>query len=416
MGATIYSLAPELLEKILDNVRDEGLPSTSHDFYPDNKDLLDLLPVCREWADAVQRVLWRDARIMVFQGQRLPTVPTIPVDENGRPRYVIRYLWITFYGKPADDVDTDLVTVWTDAWLAQAPHLQTLCIMTEKDKSGPRWTVLNSPNLSGLRHLNLDYGAYIHGPIGTIPNFAFHLKSLNLAIHPTPPPPELLLPLFSSSRDTLESLDLTIEYAKRQRRQLKTLIEGIKLITSNIKRLDLDIRETPYDHTSLSSQIGDILTLSPFSNLKYLGLWGDVANTESGGFFDILKKLALPATLTHLTIDVETDTDGTGLMKPITEAVRLPALAELQKLRLSRFISRELRATEEGVELIELCAERGIRLHYGQSLSGPKHDFYATVAMEELETNVDIKILLVVMECAGYDTQVFEDWVRDHQK
>ncbi|KAL8287179.1 hypothetical protein RQP46_003631 [Phenoliferia psychrophenolica] len=77
-----------------------------------------------------------------------------------------------------------------------------------------------------------------------------------------------------------------------------------------------------------------------------------------------LPHLPLPATLTHLTIDIVTPASA----KNILEALALPALALLERIKLVKLSAGALEAAEDGVELIEECERRGIGLVFRQDL------------------------------------------------
>ncbi|KAL8287157.1 hypothetical protein RQP46_003609 [Phenoliferia psychrophenolica] len=309
MGATIYSLAPELLYHILVLVRGPGVTYKYDDMTPSNKDLLAAALVCREWADVAQRVLWNDA-------------------------WVTR-LWIHFketdgrYWPVATNVDPDLATVWTEALLKNAPQLSSLYTSTQKR------------NL-GLKHLDIQQGGMVPDPIDVITPFPFQLDHLGIWITPWDPISHLR-PLFSSSCDTLQSIRLNIGCSARLK-ESRLLGEGLQLITSHVERLDLDFREI-YDEidSNTPAHISDYLKLDSFSKLKHLGVTREDQLDPNLFPEDILSNVAV---LTNSTLVAECG-------KPITEA---QISAELAQIGPNEFFGT---LSAEFMELVKTCDGRG---------------------------------------------------------
>ncbi|KAL8287310.1 hypothetical protein RQP46_003762 [Phenoliferia psychrophenolica] len=314
MNATIHSLAPELLDHILDLVRGPSVTSRFADAVPKNSDLLSAALVCRLWAETAQRrVLWRDARIILDQ-----TKPPLALPEF---KYPLNHLWIA-----------------VRAWLEDAPPVKSLCMTTERVDAGPNWGFLQSPSLSGLTRLDLEYCEMVEEPINTLEPFSLHLTHLGLAIYSIIPSAHLVRALFSASRTTLISLRLSISIQWEKEWTIETLLtEELAMVAPNLETLVIDF-SCAHDNDQ------DYLNLRAFERLRVLNL--DLRYKEYSEsynhlfpitpYLDQLSALHLP--LKHL---------GVGITSPshisdVADALSHSALDHLEILELTNLDESEL--------------------------------------------------------------------------
>ncbi|KAL8287183.1 hypothetical protein RQP46_003635 [Phenoliferia psychrophenolica] len=325
MSATIHSLAPEVLDHVLDLVRGPAFASCYEDYVPRNKDLLAAALVCRVWAETAQRVLWRDARITLDQANPRPTVTDT--------KYSVKHLWIAFRGFDPD----------------------------------------------GLKHLNLESGQTVPDPIDYTTPFPFHLTHLGLSLYSDPPSRHLVHALFSSSRNTLTSLQITMD-CDQDWQDPEILYDGIAIVSPTIETLELDFRDSSVKRPTMA-QLALYTNLSSFTKLKNLGIFLMWRNDDLGEAFPAtrsLQQLPLPATLTHLTVDIVHPSS----VKQITDALTLPSLALLERIDLVNLDAGDFEAAGEGAKLIEVCEERGI----SQTMSATIH----SLAPELLDHILDL--------------------------
>ncbi|KAL8287186.1 hypothetical protein RQP46_003638 [Phenoliferia psychrophenolica] len=227
------------------------------------------------------------------------------------------------------------------------------------------WSFFRSNSLSGLKTLDLEYCESVRDPLDIATPFPFHLTHLGLYIYPTAPSSHLLKALFSSSRDTLKSLRLTLD-CQQKWRDPHVLDEFLSLVT-DLERIDLDFRVLS-SASDPTTQVATYANLGPFTKLRHLGLLIPHPRFDEE-IFSILfsicfQQLPPTATLTHLDV---------GIFKAdradfITSALALPALAELKRVDLVNLDRDGLEAKEAGVGLMEECEQRGVTLVFQQDL------------------------------------------------
>ncbi|KAL8287270.1 hypothetical protein RQP46_003722 [Phenoliferia psychrophenolica] len=291
MSATIHSLAPELLDHILDLVRGPGTPPSYIDARHSNSHLLSAALVSRGWAEAAQRVLWRDARIILDQEEAFPAVP--------EAKYPVKHLWIAIRGGVV--------------------FKGSLCLTTKNDRIGPKWSFLRSPSLRGLQTLDLDYCYGVQDPVDIVTPFPFHLTHLGLTLFATTPSAHLVRALFATSRDTLTSLRLTFESETRWEFPLP-FSEEIHHIGPQLKRLEINVNER------MPHKAPECFHLGRLSGLTHFTFIVPEATLRIRKYLDLLPS---PATLTHLALNVFEDEQA----QEITDILPHPALTELNGIK-----------------------------------------------------------------------------------
>ncbi|KAL8287306.1 hypothetical protein RQP46_003758 [Phenoliferia psychrophenolica] len=362
MNATIHSLAPELLDHILSLVCGPSIAWRYIDAVPNNSDLLSAALVCRSWAEAAQRVLWRDARITLDESEPSEGIP--------KPKYPIKRMWIAVRarndGRQVEEDQAKLNNAMTrqlTAWLEDAPHVKSLCVTTRRGNEGPKWSFLQSASLSGLTRLDLEFYEEAEDPIETLTSFPFRLTQLGLAIYSAPPSSHLLRALFSASRTTLTSLRLSISSSHDNTWDDKSLLsEEFILVGSILQKLVIEFSSSRED-----AQYLDVGALVELKVLKLDLSYGE-ASQICGQLFSIrpyLDQLSkLPLQLKHLGASI---TDITHI-SDASDAISHSALDHLEVLELTNLDKSELGPVEGGAQLMDECERRSIRLVFRQDL------------------------------------------------
>ncbi|KAL8287213.1 hypothetical protein RQP46_003665 [Phenoliferia psychrophenolica] len=352
MSATIHSLAPELLEHILDLVRGPGAPTPDNAARPTNSDLLSAALVSRDWAEAAQRVLWLDARITIDQKLPLPFIPS--------SKYPVKHLWIVI----RDHAMLDDVPVSTaiqaardraTALLEMAPHLHSLCISNFNDQCDPDWCYLRSPSLRELKRLDIEYIYAVEDPITLSTPFHFNLTHLGLTVDSSTPPEHLsrlVRALFATSRDTLTSLRLTSDCPRRWW-VLSAYSDALHLVGIHIKNLELNFT------TRFPRNGPECFHLGRFSDLNQLRFMAPDGTKHLRKHLDLLPS---PATISHLAFKVYDNDGADAQAQEITDVLAHPALAQLERISMSVCGIESLEGIGDAV--IEECERRSIRFEF----------------------------------------------------
>ncbi|KAL8287235.1 hypothetical protein RQP46_003687 [Phenoliferia psychrophenolica] len=344
MSATIHSLAPELLDHILDLVRGPGVSSLDSKVCPSNSHLLSAALVCRAWAEAAQLVLWRDARITLDQGKPFPALP-----ESKHP---VKHIWIAFQKQtvPASQAKAG-ATGWALALQKMAPHLRSLCLSNYSDEVDPEGNFLRAASLCGPERLDLEFVEGSEDPIETDIPFPFHLTHLGFTLF-MGTPPHLVPALFATSRDTLTSLRCTFDtYGKWT--VLPSFSDELDIIGPRLKSLEIN-------------NIGDMPTNAPqcfqFNRLSSLTHFHFAVCDGSKQLPSYLDLLPSPATVTYLAFVFFEDDEQQ--LQEIADLLPHPALQNLKQVGFGVCGFESLGGSAAAVSLIEEFERRSIRFDF----------------------------------------------------